>query len=155
MERVIEGFVQDDVGDWVALLDCLHRQHVRHQPPFRDAPWVLDDEARSQRVGTALDCPLCDRAELPAYLEVARTTDTWDENTMPAGLRRAHRVAARTWGRLVVEEGELRFRAATEPVIDVTLAAGAQQAIPPGVEHEVEPRAAVRFHIEFLIRPRN
>jgi tellurite methyltransferase len=155
MMRVIDGFVRDDLGDWVALLDCLHRQHVRHQPPFREAPWVLDDEARSQRVGTGLDCPLCDRAELPADLEVARTTDTWDQDTMPAGLRRAHRVASRTWGRLVVEEGVLRFRAATAPAIDVMLTAGAQQPIPPGVEHEVEPGRAVRFHIEFLTRPRS
>ena len=153
VEREIEGFVKDELGDWVALLACLHRQHVRHNPPFRSAPWVLDDAERAGRVGTMLDCPLCDRAELPADLVVARTTDTWDEHTMPAGLRRAHRVAARTWGRLVVEEGELRFRARTEPAIDVTLTAGATQPIPPTVEHEVEPLGPVRFRVEFLAAP--
>ena len=150
MKRMIVGFVQDDAGDWVAQLDCLHRQHVRHNPPFRSAPWVLDDLARSQHLGTVLDCPLCDRAELPDDVEVVRTTDTWDERTMPAGLRRAHRVATGTWARLQVEVGELRFRARTEPAIDVIIGARSSQAIPPGVEHEVEPLGPVRFLVEFL-----
>lgn len=35
-------------------------------------------------------------------------------------------------------------------MIDVILAADASQAIPPGVEHEVESCGAVRFFMEFL-----
>jgi len=96
------GFRQDDASDWVAELSCLHRQHVRHQPPFRDARWVLDDAERAARVGSPLDCPLCDRAELPDGLRVVRATNAWDQDSMPPGLRRAHRVAAGTWGRLWV-----------------------------------------------------
>lgn len=153
MERKITGLDQDDDGEWVAELECLHRQHVRHQPPFREAPWVLDAAERAQRVGMPLDCPLCDRAELPEGLVVVRVTDTWDEQTVPAGLRRAHRVASGVWGRLRVEQGELRFRARTGPPIDVTLGPGSEQAIPPGVEHEVEPLGAVRFCVEFLKAP--
>jgi tellurite resistance-related uncharacterized protein len=150
MERAIAAFEQDDAGDWVALLECFHRQHVRHTPPFRSAPWVLDEQSRSQRVGTSLDCPLCDRAELPDGLEVLRTTETWDEHTLPAGLRRAHRIPNGHWGRLRVEQGALRFRAQTDPVIDVILRAGDVQAIPPGVEHEVDPGDRLRFLVEFL-----
>ena len=150
MERAITGFVQDEAGDWVALLECLHRQHLRHNPPFRSAPWVLDKGERQKRIGAPLDCPLCDRAELPGDLLVVRTTDTWTEDTMPAGLRRAHRVAAGTWGRLVIESGELRFRANTEPALDTLLRAGDSQPIPPGVEHDVEPQGSVRFLVEFL-----
>ena len=150
VERSIVGFVQDEVGDWVAQLDCLHRQHVRHNPPFRSAPWVLNDEERAQRVGATLDCPLCDRAELPADLEVVRTTDTWDEQTMPAGLRREHRVARGTWGRLRVVSGRVHFVVQTDPVIDVVVAAGESQAIPPDVAHEVQPRGPARFFVEFL-----
>ena len=153
MERRIVGFTQDDAGDWVARLDCLHRQHVRHNPPFRSAPWVLDDDSRSSRVGAALDCPLCDRAELPDDLTVQRVTPTWDEQSLPTALRRAHRVAAGNWGRIRVVDGELRFVAATQPPIDVVITAGDAQAIPPDVLHEVEPRGAVRFFIEFLGMP--
>jgi hypothetical protein len=61
--RVIEGFHQDDAGDWVAELSCRHNQHVRHKPPFQQRPWVMSPEGRRQRIGTAIECPLCDRAE--------------------------------------------------------------------------------------------
>jgi Protein of unknown function (DUF3565) len=63
--RRIVGFVADEVGDWVALLECHHRQHVRHRPPFWSAPWVVDPAERERRIGTTLDCPLCDRGEPP------------------------------------------------------------------------------------------
>jgi tellurite resistance-related uncharacterized protein len=69
---------------------------------------------------------------------------------MPAGLRRTHRIATGTWGRIVVHDGRLRFVAATSPAIDVELETGAAQAIPPGVDHEVEPLGTVRFTVEFL-----
>ena len=52
--------MKDDVGDWAAELDCGHRQHIRHQPPFRLAPWVEVDDERAGRIGGPLDCPLCD-----------------------------------------------------------------------------------------------
>ena len=65
MRRRIVGFRQDQSGDWIADLSCLHSQHVRHQPPFRLAPWVLDEYGRAARIGTELECRLCDEAELP------------------------------------------------------------------------------------------
>jgi tellurite resistance-related uncharacterized protein len=61
-------------------------------------------------------------------------------------------VAAGVWGRLQVREGQLRFRAGTQPSLDLVLAPGAEQAIPPEVDHEVEPLAKVSFLIEFLRR---
>ncbi len=153
MLRRIVDFVLDDDGHWAARLECHHGQHVRHQPPFRVAPWVLDEGARAARIGTPLDCPLCDRCELPDDLVVVRTTATWDEHTMPAGLRRDHRVAAGVWGRLRVEAGALRFVARTEPVTDVIVGPDDAQAIPPDVPHTVEPQGATRFAVEFLAPP--
>jgi tellurite resistance-related uncharacterized protein len=150
VERRIVGFEPDDVGDWVALLDCRHRRHVRHRPPFLVAPWVEDQVERTRRVGTMLGCPLCDRCEVPAGLAVVRTTATWDEHTMPDALRRAHRLSAGTWGRLRVATGSLRFVAETEPVTDVIVDSQLPQAIPPDVDHHVEPARSVRFAIEFL-----
>jgi tellurite resistance-related uncharacterized protein len=152
VNRTIVAFERDDAGEWVATLDCFHRRHVRHQPPLRPAPWVLDDEERARRVGTPLDCRSCDVAEVPEDLVVVRTTETWDERTMPAGLRRAHRVAAGRWARLHVVAGELRFTLATDAAIDRIVGAGEIQAIPPEVDHAVEPRGQVRFFVEFLGR---
>jgi tellurite methyltransferase len=152
MRRIV-GFTADDVGDWVAHLDCLHRQHVRHRPPFRVAPWVEHATERARRIGTALDCPLCERCEIPEDLTVLRTTPTWDEQTMPPALRRAHRVASGTWGRLHVESGALRFVAGTDPVTDAIVDADTIQGIPPDVEHHIEPQGRARFALDFLGRP--
>lgn len=152
MRRAITGFRQDDQGEWAAQLACLHGQHIRHRPPFQLAPWVLDDAERAARVGSDLECPLCDRAELPGDLTATRTSDTWDQDTLPAALTRSHRVPAGTWGVLHVEQGRLRFVAATDPPLDVVVEPGAPQSIPPEVEHHVEPLGPVRFFLEFLTR---
>ncbi|HWE57264.1 MAG TPA: DUF3565 domain-containing protein [Acidimicrobiales bacterium] len=150
VQRAITGYHQDDVADWVAELACGHNQHVRHRPPFQEYPWVTTAEGRTERVGRPLDCPLCDRAEMPDAVRPVRTTDIWDQDSLPAGLRRAHRVAASTWGRIIVHEGVLRFAAGTDPPIEADLVAGASQPIPPEVEHQVTPLGDVRFQIEFL-----
>jgi hypothetical protein len=60
MEQPIIAFRQDDVGDWVAMLACGHRQHVRHKPPFIERPWVLDPAGRARFIGFPLNCRICD-----------------------------------------------------------------------------------------------
>jgi len=149
VQRVITGYHLDAEGDWVAELSCGHDQHVRHRPPFQERPWVLSSGERAAHVGTPLDCPLCDRTELPERARRVRSTPTWDQESMPAALRRAHRLGARTWGGLTVIEGRLRFSAATDPPVTLVLGPGSVQAIPPEVEHEVEPLGVVSFRIDF------
>ena len=83
MLRRIAGFAQDDAGGWVAELSCLHGQHIRHSPPFQNRPWVLTGAGRQEHVDTDMDCPLCDRAELPGDLEVTRTAGPFDRPTHP------------------------------------------------------------------------
>lgn len=150
MERAITGYHLDDEGDWVAELVCGHNQHVRHRPPFQLRPWVLVAGGRSARLGTPLDCPLCDRAELPDALRFVRSTPVWDEHTLPKALRRAHRVATGTWGRITVHQGRLRFRAQTHPPLEVVLGPNTTQAIPPDIEHDVSPLGTVRVSVDFL-----
>ena len=110
----------------------------------------MDDRERSARLGTVLDCPLCDRCEAPENMIVVRSGPVWDERDMPSGLRHAHRIASGTWGRLNVEEGRLRFRAQTSPAIDTVLHAPTSQHIPPELAHDIEPIGSVRFSIEWL-----
>jgi tellurite methyltransferase len=150
VDRAITGFHCDEEGDWVAELSYGHCQHVRHRPPFQLREWVLEAEGRRSKVGMPLACPLCDRAELPEDLLLDRTSPEWDEHTMPAGLRRAHRVARGSWGRIVVRQGQLQFRARTKPELQVVVGAGSTQAIPPDLDHEVRPIGSVCFSIEFL-----
>ncbi len=151
--RHITGFHRDDEGDWVAELDCLHTQHVRHRPPFQDRPWVLTEAGRAERLGSDLDCPLCDRAELPEGLVVERTAGPFDETTVPAGLLRAHRLPAGTWGRLRVLESSVDFWIDSDPPVERRLDAGQTQPIPPEVSHELRPTGPVQLIVDFLRRP--
>ena len=86
-------------------------------------------------VGDTVDCRPCDEARLPDGLWLVRTAGPFDEATLPAGLRRTHRVGASTWGVLVVRTGTARLTLETDPVIDVVLRGGDRQAIPPLVPH--------------------
>lgn len=151
MRRTIDGFHQDDDSEWVAELSCLHGQHVRHRPPFQERPWVLSEPGRAERIGAELECPLCDRAELPDGLKVARRAGPFDATTLPAGLRRAHQVADLTWGLLHVLDGSVHFAMETEPPTEVVLVAGATQPIRPGVRHAVSV-GPVRLAVDFLVR---
>jgi hypothetical protein len=60
MKRKITGFHRDEFGDWVAELECGHRQHVRHRPPFELRPWVVSEEGRRGRLGCELNCKICE-----------------------------------------------------------------------------------------------
>ncbi len=65
MNQLITGFRLDDVGDWVAVLACGHGQHVRHEPPLSNRPWVRTPKGRQAKIGWTLNCVRCDRGELP------------------------------------------------------------------------------------------
>jgi hypothetical protein len=60
MEKRIVGYHQDEEEHWVAELECGHHQHLRHQPPWTNRPWVITPEGRAAYVGRLLDCRKCD-----------------------------------------------------------------------------------------------
>ena len=43
-------------------MECGHQQHVRHDPPLAERPWVLTHEGRNGRIGLELDCKKCEEA---------------------------------------------------------------------------------------------
>ncbi|WP_370329240.1 DUF3565 domain-containing protein [Balneatrix alpica] len=59
LPQPICGYHQDELGDWVARLACGHNQHVRHQPPWQNRPWVINAEERRQQLGSLLLCKKC------------------------------------------------------------------------------------------------
>jgi mannose-6-phosphate isomerase-like protein (cupin superfamily) len=147
--REVQGFHQDEEGDWVAELSCLHGQHVRDRPPIWPRPWVTTAEGRAEHLGSELDCPLCDRLELPEGLTLARTAGPFDADSLPAGLRRTHLVADRTWAVLRVLDGAVTLHLQAQPI---PLTAGDRQPIPPGVPHQLELDGPFRVEIDFLVR---
>lgn len=60
MTQNIVGFHQDEQGHWVAELACGHTQHVRHDPPWTNRPWVITPEGREAFRSHMLDCKRCD-----------------------------------------------------------------------------------------------
>jgi uncharacterized protein DUF3565 len=59
VSRKIVGFHQDESFDWVADLECGHRQHVRHNPPWTTRHWVTTPQGRLVHIGHKLPCSLC------------------------------------------------------------------------------------------------
>ena len=152
MQRRITGFVRDEHGDWVASLDCGHRQHVRHDPPFKSRPWVVSAEGRADRVGKEWPCPLCDRFEMPSDFVAYKRTPEFTEATVPQGLRRDHSTKPGVWAKIRVFEGKLRYHV---PSLDKTFDVTPET---PGIViaevlHHVEPLGQVRFYVEFFRAP--
>jgi len=60
MKQEIIGYHLDEEMHWVAELECGHNQHVRHQPPWTNRPWVITEEGRNNMLGAILNCKKCD-----------------------------------------------------------------------------------------------
>jgi hypothetical protein len=65
VRRPISGFHRDDERHWVAELACGHFQHVRHNPPWVNRPWVATAEGREAALGRMLECRKCDAGAPP------------------------------------------------------------------------------------------
>ncbi len=63
MKQKITGYHLDEENDWVAKLECHHGQHVRHNPPFIQRPWVVTEKGRKDKIGEVLNCLKCDHNE--------------------------------------------------------------------------------------------
>ncbi len=85
----------------------------------------------------------------PDGLEYVRTTEVFDNTTVPAGLLRAHRVADGVWGRLVVHTGTVTFIFDDQPDSPITVEAGGSVAIPPARQHHLELDRPATFAVEF------
>ncbi|WP_374665094.1 DUF3565 domain-containing protein [Acinetobacter sp.] len=64
MRQAIIGFHQDEEHHWVADLACGHGQHVRHNPPWQNRPWVITEQGRKEKLGVMLECKKCDEEVL-------------------------------------------------------------------------------------------
>jgi tellurite methyltransferase len=152
MDRAMVGFTTDVDGHWIALLECGHRQHVRHDPPLVERVWVTTEEGRRGRLGQHLDCVRCDAFELPEHFVAYKRTADFTEATIPAALRKDHATKAGVWARIVVADGRLRYCVeALKRTFE--LVPGTDGIVLPAVTHHVEPIGAVRFHVEFLHAP--
>jgi tellurite methyltransferase len=148
MERPIIAFGHDSEGEPIAILNCGHPQHVRHNPPFINRPWVTSEEGRNGMIGQMLNCIRCDKFELPGNFVPYKRTPVFTEESLPLGLRKDHSTKTGVWGKIFVEEGRLRYRVGTLGV-DMELSPDKVGIVIPEVLHSVEPLGQVRFFVEF------
>lgn len=57
--QAITDFDRDEHGDWFAVLSCGHTQHMRHDPPWQNRPWVQSEAKRNRYLGTEILCKKC------------------------------------------------------------------------------------------------
>ena len=81
-----------------------------------------------------------------------KRTAVFDENTLPAALRREHRTKPGVWGVIRVLEGRLRYRV-LEPASEVILEPGKPGLVMPDEPHLVEPLGPMRMRVEFYNHP--
>lgn len=148
--RAIIGFHTDEEEHWVADLACGHTQHVRHRPPWEMRPWVVSEEGRRAMIGRELSCQYCDMPALPPEVAVYQRTETYDEASVPRALLEEHALEAGVWGRIVVEEGRVRYELLGDAPDSWVLRPGVTGVIAPEAAHRLAPIGAARFFLEFL-----
>ncbi|WP_323845946.1 DUF3565 domain-containing protein [Microbulbifer magnicolonia] len=72
MQQPIAGYHRDEEDHWVAELACGHNQHVRHDPPWQNRPWVTTESGRESMLGHLLNCVKCDEGAPPDNLAEVR-----------------------------------------------------------------------------------
>ena len=92
MTSSIVGFHADAEGHWVAELACGHNQHMRHDPPWQNRPWVLTVEGRRQFVGTEIRCTQCETSSRMISMEpIGTVRSPYTETTqIPKGCAAEH-----------------------------------------------------------------
>jgi tellurite methyltransferase len=152
MERPIVEFGLGDDGDLVAILSCGHSQHVRHNPPFINRPWTATAAGRSGMIGKPLNCVRCDNFELPDHFIPYKRTTEFNEESVPAALRKDHSTKTGVWAKITVTRGKLLYRI---PALgkETELSVDRLGIVLPEVLHNVEPLGSASFFVEFYKAP--
>jgi len=90
--------------------------------------------------------------KLPEGLKPYKRTPVFDQESVPAGLRREHRTKENVWGLIHVLEGNLLYRILS-PLSEHMLTPDMPGVVHPQQPHEVQPVGPVRFFVEFYERP--
>jgi tellurite resistance-related uncharacterized protein len=81
-----------------------------------------------------------------------RSTPVFDETTLPAALRRAHRTKAGVWGVIRVIEGRLKF-SLEDGSDEAVLTSERPGLVLPEQAHRVEPLGPMRMRVDFYDQP--
>ncbi|WP_127718256.1 DUF1971 domain-containing protein [Halobacteriovorax sp. HLS] len=88
--------------------------------------------------------------ELPKNVTVYKRTPDFNEETVPAGLLKAHTTKEGSWGKICVTKGKLLYTIEAEPLESIELTPEIFGVVEPQVPHHVELLGEAEFHVEFL-----
>ena len=118
--------------------------YISPRPGFTQHPLTVHAAAQMidliERANQFRDSPLSPRPY--------KRTSVFDENALPAGLRREHRTKPGVWGVIRVLDGRVRYQV-LDPASEVILEPGRPGLILPDEPHLVEPLGSMRMQIEF------
>ena len=86
---------------------------------------------------------------LPNNVASYKQTPEFDETSIPKGLLKSHQTKEGVWGKIIVLEGQLKYRINEPEEEIIILNEGISGVIEPTVFHEVEPIGSVKFYVEF------
>lgn len=87
--------------------------------------------------------------DLPADVEAYSRSPEFDQDTLPAALRKQHSTKAGTWALIHVLEGKLTYRI-YEPPSETVLEPGKPGVVRPEQLHDVAPASTpMRMYVEF------
>ena len=167
MFQPIVGYHRDEQTDWVAVLGCLHFQHVRHNPPWCNREWVTSATGRDEHLGRMLYCRKCNdnqpqdtgdgmntnELRIPADMKSYKKTPVFDRHSAPNGLQREHATAAGVWALLHVLSGTLTFRfSEAGESVSCEVTPDKPRVIVPQQPHHVVIAGPVSFQLEFFRR---
>jgi tellurite resistance-related uncharacterized protein len=87
--------------------------------------------------------------EVQPIIAPYKSTQVFDENTLPTGLRREHRTKQGVWGVIRVLEGRLRYQV-VDPASEAILDPSHPGLVSPGLPHLVEPLGPIKLQLEFF-----
>ena len=128
---------QVDIARKMAALIAPRSGYTQHPLTLKAAEHMTDIMDRAARF----------RAPPPSHVPY-KSTPVFDENTLPAGLRREHRTKVGVWGVIRVLEGRLRYQV-LDPVSEMVLEPGVPGLVLPDQPHRVEPLGQMRMQVEF------
>lgn len=146
MNKKIIGFHVDELGDWVADLECGHAQHVRHNPPWINRPWVLEVAGRKKALGEKLDCLKCNMPVLPINSRLMRVSEPIDQQALIDEYAGVQTNDSDGWVQVKVSEGELVYQPLSGEKKGYVLDPDFCAVIEPRARYSLSPKGDVVFH---------
>jgi tellurite resistance-related uncharacterized protein len=87
--------------------------------------------------------------QVPNTVVPYKRTPSFTQDSIPAGLLKAHQTKPGTWGKIVVMRGVLLYRILQPDSEEIHLSPTQHGVVEPTVLHEVQATGEVQFYVEF------